>query len=164
MGLTLFAFIAFVGLCAGGLIGFRMGNHHFGILGAIIGILLGGFIGLTIGYLPNILVQEWMFREMRRSSNSKLRTIVEEQYWTFRQTLALLNLQLRGEDVQSYLPRVITLLESNDLRSQYFGRDALALVFAPLAEKIGRYDPLAPEEARRRQIAMLRDAPSLKEN
>lgn len=105
-----------------------------------------------------------MFRELRRRTNAELRAVAEEQYWTFRQTLALLNLQLRGEDVQSYLPRVITLLESNDLRSQYFGRDALSLVFAPLAEKIGRYDPLAPEEARRRQIAMLRDATLLKEN
>jgi hypothetical protein len=142
--------------------GFTEGQRHFGTMGGIIGIPLGGIIGGWLGYLPNILCSEWMFRKLQRSSNEELRAIADEKYWTFRQTLALLNLQRRGEDVQSYLPRVIGLLELKDLRSRYFGRDALALVFSPLAAKVGFWDPNAPEEERSRKIALLRDSAFLK--
>lgn len=164
LGLTMFALIALLGSSAGSIIGYLAGSRYFGITGGIVGALPGGIIGLILGYLPQYFTNEWTFRKMQKSSNEELKVIVNSSLWTFNQTLALLNLQLRGENVESYLPRVITLLESKDLRSRYFARDALALVFTPLAKKMGVFDPGAPEEVRRRQIASLREAISLHEN
>ena len=85
-----------------------------------------------------------------------MKAVVDEKEWTFIQTLALLNLQLRGEEVQVYLPRVIALLESDNSRTRLFGRDALRWVFTKLAVQINDYDPFASVEECRRKVSVLR--------
>lgn len=79
--------------------------------------------------------------------------------WTFIQTLALLNLQVRGEEVQSYLPRVIALLEAGSRQTRLFGRDALRLAFTPLGVQLDAwgYDPDAPTDDCRSKVAKLRE-------
>ena len=118
--------------------------------------MVGGFLGFIIGYLPDFLSQQWLFKSMQKSSNAELKAMIDKGEWTFIQTLALLNLSLRGEDVQSYLPRIITMLESDNWRTRLFGRDALRWVFTELAVRINDYDPQASTEECRRKIAVLR--------
>lgn len=157
--LTLFGLFAFFGFFVGALFGFSVGRHHFGIIGAIAGPLIGAILGFFIGCIPDFLAKEHMFKSMQRSSNDELRKILEHKMWTFYETLALLNLQIRGEAVEPYLRRILTLLESNDSMERLFARDALRLVFTPLAKQIDDfgYDPKAPAEDCRNKVAKLRE-------
>lgn len=156
--LTLFGVLAIAGLCSGIFLGIIFGPRYFGSPGAIIGALVGGFVGIVIGKLPSFFMEEHMFRELQKCTNDELKSKLEQQPWTFYQTLALLNLQLRGEDVQSYLPRVLTLLESEDSKLRWFGRDALRLVFTPLAKQLDdlQYDPQRSHEDCRVLVTKLR--------
>lgn len=136
----------------------QVGLRYFGIPYTIIGAAIGGLLGFIIGFLPGHFAREHMFREMQKSSNEELKAKLEHPLWSFYQTLALLNLHLRGEDVQPYLPRVLALLESEDSVTRLFGRDALALAYTPLAKQLHDlgYDPHASTEDCRVKAAQLR--------
>lgn len=157
--LTLFEVFTFCALFGGVFLGIAVCHPYFGIIGRSVGGVAGGILGFFIGFLLRWFSQEHMFREMQRSSNDELKAKLEQPLWSFYQTLALLNLHLRGEDVQPYLPRVIALLESNDHVTRIFGRDALALVFTPLAKEMHDfgYNPSASTEDCRNKVAKLRE-------
>ena len=157
--LTLFDVLALSGLFFGILFGIHVGHRYFGIIGAIVGAVVGGLLGFVLGYLPRHFAQEHMFREMQRSSNEQLKAKLEHSSWNFEQTLALLNLHLRNNDVQSYLPRILTLLESDHSLTRLFARDALRLVFTPLAVQMDsfNYNPHASTEDCRNKVAQLRE-------
>lgn len=157
--LTLFGVFAIAGLCSGVLCGIIFGQRYFGFPGAIVGAVIGGFVGIVIGKLPSFFMQEHMFREMQKCTNDELKTKLKQQPWSFYQTLALLNLQLRGEDVQSYLPQVLALLESEDSKLRWFGRDALRLVFTHLAKQLDDfgYDPQGSLDDCRALVMRLRN-------
>jgi hypothetical protein len=150
--------VTFLAMLSGIILGGVAGMRHFGVAGAVIGLLAGGFLGFLVGRLPDFLVQERLFREMQKSSNEQLKAKLEQPMWTFYQTLALLNLQLRGEDVQPYLPRILTLLESDESIIRVFARDALRLVFTPLGKQLDdlNYDPRSSASDCRVKIASLR--------
>jgi len=116
-------------------------------------------VGFIIGRLPDFIMGELTFREMQKSSNEELRAKLEQPQWSFYQTLALLNLQPRGEDVQSYLPRVLKLMEADDPVTRLFGRDALRWGFTPLAVQLDDfgYDPKAPAQDCRDKVSKLRE-------
>ena len=156
VGLTLFVLLVLIGTTMGIVWGAMAGHHWFGRVGAIAGAIVGGCLGFFIGSLPDYLLKEHMFKSMQKKSNAELRAVVDEKEWTFIQTLALMNLHLRGEEVQTYLPRVIALLESDNSRTRLFGRDALRWVFTELAVQIDDYDPFASTEECRRKVAVLR--------
>lgn len=154
---TLFEVIIFSGFLLGIFFGTSLGHRFFGHIGAIIGALAGGLLGFIIGFLPRYFSQEHMFRAMQRRSNEQLKAMLEQPRWNFYQVLALLNLLARNEDVQPYLPRVLTRLESDDYFQRVFARDALRLVFTPQAvelDKLG-YDPVKPVDDCRNKIAQL---------
>jgi hypothetical protein len=157
--LTLFEVFAFCGLFGGMFFGIAICHPHFGIVGRSIGAVVGSILGFFLGLLPRHFAQEHMFREMQKSTNEQLKTKLELPGWNFYQTLALLNLHLRGEDVQPYLPRVLTLLESDDNFLRLFARDALRLVFTPLAVQMDglNYDPHASTEDCRNKVVQLRE-------
>jgi hypothetical protein len=153
----LFFCVTLVGIIFGSVVGYA----HFRIVGAVAGGLIGGLIGSVLGSLPNGLFQEAMFRSLRRKSNDELRTMIEKGEpaigeWTFIQAMALLNLQLRGEDVQPYRLRVIALLEADQWQTRLAAWDALRLVYTEVAVKIEDYNPRGPIEECRRQVARLR--------
>jgi hypothetical protein len=156
--LTLFDVLAIGGFFFGIFLGISLGHRYFGTIGAILGAVVGGFLGIVLGLLPTHFGQEQMFREMQKSSNEQLKAKLEHPLWSFYQTLALLNLQARGEDVQLHLPRVLALLESDDRVTRLFGRDALALVFTPQAKQMRDldYNPNASTEDCRAIVVLLR--------
>lgn len=157
--LTLFEVLAFCGLLLGVFLGIFLGHYFFEMTGAIVGAVFGGFLGIAIGILPKHFGQEQICKEMQQCSNEELKAKLEHHTWTFCQTLALLNLHLRGEDVQPYLPRVLKLLESNDHTTRLFGRDALALVYTPLAKELCDldYNPCASTEDCHSKVTKLQE-------
>jgi hypothetical protein len=155
--MNLFDVLSFSGLVMEILLGSAVGHAWLGVIGAIVGGIIGGVLGLFLGHLPGSLAQEQLFRSMQKKSNAELKAVIDEEEWTFIQTLALLNLHLRDEDVQGYLPRVITLLESDHWRTRLHARDALRFVCTPLAVRIEDYDPYASTEKCRRKVAVLHE-------
>lgn len=109
---------------------------------------------------PARLVHKALFKELERSSTSKLWEIAGEDEWNFRNSLALLNLSVRGEDVKPVLPRIISMLESDSTLTRRFGWDALRLVYNDETNAIGDYDPLESLEECRRKIAVLKNSNS----
>jgi hypothetical protein len=148
-----------LGFFLGIYLGASLGHRFFGMIGGIICAIVGAISGVIIGTLPGHFLQESMFKEMQKSSNEQLKAKIDHPLWSFYNTLALLNLHLRGEDVQSHLPRVLSLLESEDNVTRLFGRDALMLVFTPLGRQLNdlKYDPRASTEDCREKIAKLRE-------
>jgi hypothetical protein len=136
----------------GGAIGFK----HFHTIGLIIGAVVGLIIGHVIGYLPTWLGNQWMFRNIQRSSTAELKACFDSNHWNFYQTMALLQLAARGENVQSYLPRILAMLESDETLTRVYGWDALRIVFTELSQQAEDYDPRASVEECRRRIATLR--------
>ncbi|HTR40147.1 MAG TPA: hypothetical protein VMH87_00845 [Pseudomonadales bacterium] len=157
--MNLFDVLAIFGFLFGIFFGILLGHRFFGIIGGMTGVVIGGLLGFILGFLPGYFGREHMFREMQRSSNEQLKAKIDHPLWSFYNTLALLNLQMRGEDVQAYLPRVLSLLESDDSVTRLFGRDALALVYTPLAKQLHDlgYNPYASTEDCRAKAAQLRE-------
>ena len=163
--MTLFAVLPLAGIVFGIIGGLSLGHRYFGVMGVIVGAISGAVVGIVVGSLPGYFMQEQLFREMQRSSNEELKAKLEHPMWSFYQTLALVNLQVRGDDVQPYLGRVLGLLESGDQVTRSFGRDALRLVFTPLAKQLDDlgYDPNVKVEECRTKVAKLRESLAVKQ-
>jgi hypothetical protein len=154
--LTLFEVLRLTGTFLGLGIGTSVGFARFGVVGAIIGGIVGLVVGALVGGLPDWLGKRWMFRSIEKSSTAELRAIVAQRDWNFYQTMSLLQLATRGEDVQSDLPRILTMLESDSTLTRVYGWDALRLVYTELAERIADYDPRASTEECRLKTTVLR--------
>ncbi len=150
--ITIFNVMHWIGL-AGGLV---LGGMYFGTSGAII----GGLVGFVLGYFVSLTLEDLadraFFKEIDQSSNSKLWEIVGENEWNLRQSIALLSLGARGEDVQPVLPRIISMLESDSTLTRRYGWDALRLVYNEETNAIGDYNPRESVEECRRKVARLR--------
>lgn len=156
--MNLFDVLAIFGFFFGIYLGAALGHRFFGHLGAIIGFIVGGPLGFILGFLPGHFAREHMFRKIQKSSSEELKAELQHSHWNFWQTMALLQLEARGEDVQPYLPRVLALLESDVPVTRLFGRDALMLVFTPLGRQLHNlgFNPRASTEDCRNKAAQLR--------
>lgn len=72
------------------------------------------------------------------------------------ESTALLNLSARAEDVRCELPRILAMLESDDVLTRRYGWDALRLVFNDETRLIGDYDPRASTDDCQTRTAALR--------
>jgi hypothetical protein len=97
-----------------------------------------------------------MFRNIQKSSTAELKECLDLGEWNFYQTMALLQLAARGEDVQPHLPRVLTMLESDQTLTRVYGWDALRIVFTELSQRIEDYNPRGSIDECRRKVGMLR--------
>jgi hypothetical protein len=154
--LTFFVVLHLVGGAVGLIAGAFFGFKHFHILGLIVGAVLGFLVGHAIGYLPTWLGTRWMFRSIEKSTTAELRGSLERGEWNFYQTMALLQLAVRKEDVQPYLPRILLMLESNETLTRVYGWDAFRIVFTELSQRIEDYDPRGTVDECRRKAALLR--------
>jgi hypothetical protein len=82
-----------------------------------------------------------LFRNIERSSNEALKRTLSLGIWNFWQTLALLQLAARGEDVKTELPRLLGMLASASVLDRVHGWDAVRLVFPVHAERLRGYNP-----------------------
>lgn len=148
---TLFEVLWLAAVIAGGIAGIALGSDWFGRGGAIAGGIIGVVVGHVVGVVPNVLSTKLFFRNLARSSNEELWKIVNEDFWAFCQTMALLQLAARGQNVRTQLPRIMKMLESDKELERVYGWDALRIVFPAETEMAAGYDPrTAPEDCRNR--------------
>jgi len=140
----------------GGAFGGYVGLSYFGMIGGIPGGLIGLFIGHVIGVLLDRRSTHLFFRKISRSSDEELWRIVNLGFWNLYQTMALLNLAARGQDVSGQLPRIIGMLESDNRETRLFGWDALRIVFCTEYKIIENYDPRSTTEECRKQVETLK--------
>jgi hypothetical protein len=140
---NLFVLISLVVHIAGIVVGVALGSERFGLLGGIIGAALGFGIGHFLGNLPDQISMRMLFRRIHRSTNDQLWKTVDLGLWNFCQTLALLELAGRGENVRGTLPRIVAMLESDKLLTRIYGWDAIRLVFDAETKIMNGYDPHA---------------------
>lgn len=154
---TLFLLIQMLAAVGGSVTGVAIGKP-FGIVGAVVGGISGLLMGAFLGGLPDWLATRLLFRKVARSPNDELAKMVDLGLWNFSNTLALLHLSARGQNVRSYLPRIVGLLESENMLCRIYGWDALRLVFNEETQIMEGYDPRGPVEDCRVRTAKLRAA------
>jgi len=154
--ITLFEVLWFVAIAAGGIIGVGLGSHLFGRWGAIAGGIIGVVVGHVLGVMPDWLSTRLFFRHLARSSDEELWKIVNEDFWAFCQTMALLQLAARGREVRTQLRRIVKMLESDEHLQRVYGWDALRLVFPEETKMAADYDPRAAPDDCRDKIAKLK--------
>ncbi|HWN97506.1 MAG TPA: hypothetical protein VNT99_20925 [Methylomirabilota bacterium] len=155
--LTLFVVVHLFGRVAGLIIGACVGLKYFQIAGLAIGAVVGFLLGHIVGYLPTWLGTRWMFRSIEKSATAELKDSLDQGEWNFWQTMTLLQLAARKENVQPYLPRILAMLESDETLTRVYGWDALRLVFTELSQRIDDYEPRARVEECRRKAALLHE-------
>ncbi len=141
---------------SGGLLGVALGSDRFGRWGAIGGGILGVVAGHVVGVVPNWLSTGLFFRQLARSSDEELWKMVNDSFWGFCQTMALLQLAARGRDVRTQLPRIVKMLESNKELERVHGWDALRNVFPKETELAADYNPRAAAADCRHRVAKLK--------
>ncbi len=154
--ITLFVVAWFVAVVIGGIGGANLGSELLGTGGAIAGGILGVVLGHVVGVIPDWLSTRLMFRHIARSSDEKLWKIVNLGFWNFYQTMALLQLAARGQDVRAQLARIVKLLESDNELERVYGWDALRIVFPAETKLVADYNPRAAPEDCRNRIAKLK--------
>jgi len=146
--------LAAVAFCVA--VGLALGLRYFGPAGLIVGGIIGFLVGHVVGCLPDRVSTKMFFRELERSSNAELRSMVAADDWNFQHTMALLHLAARNEDVHGELPRIIGMLESDSRLTRVYGWDALRIVFNKETEIIGDYNPRESAEECRSKAARLK--------
>ena len=137
---TLFDVLRLLGFASGAILGGRWGWQWFGALGALVGGLGGFFVGGILGNLPFIVGLKLVERKLNRMSNQVLREYLHEPH-CLTPNLVLLELDSRGEDINSELPYVHALLASEDMTRRTAGWAALTSAFPHLVETIPNYRP-----------------------
>ncbi len=153
---TLFEVLWFAAVVAGGILGVALGSDLFGRWGAITGGIIGVVVGHVVGVVPDRLSTKLFFRHLARSSDEELWKIVHEDFWAFCQTMALLQLAARGQNVRTQLPRIVKMLESDDKLERIYGWDALRIVFPEETRMAADYNPRAAAADCRNKIAGLK--------
>jgi hypothetical protein len=138
--------------------GIMAGDYCFGTIGKITGGILGLVIGVFVGSLPDHLATRSLFKEVQQSTNDQLRTMVASGHWNFANTLALLHLAARDQEVRMELPRIISMLESDLELTRRYGWDALRLVFTDEYHIIEDYNPRGTTQECRTKIEILKAA------
>ncbi len=155
--ITFFHVLWLVAVVAGGMTGAGFGSDLLGTWGAIAGGILGVVAGHVVGVLPDWLSTRLMFRHIMRSSDEKLWQIVNLGFWNFYQTLALLQLAARGQNVRTQLPPIVKMLEAEEKLERVYGWDALRLVFTKEANVLAGYNPWHATEDCRNKVAKLKE-------
>ncbi len=136
--LTVFHLLQLVSACVGIAFCVAIGIDWFGVIGGVVGAIAGGFLGSGVGHLPVFLILRSLARDLGRKSSGELRESLHQLNCKI-PNLLLLELKRRGEDINSELPIVLDLLESEETGPRSRGWTALASAFPELAQQIRDY-------------------------
>lgn len=153
--ISIFHVFHWSGIVLGVAAGVTLGLHWFDTIGVVIGGILGLIVGSLVGSLPDWIATKSAFKEFEENSIDELKEILKRDEWNFYQTMALLNLAARDEDVQGYLPCISRMLQSDKSLDRVYGWDALRLVFPLETKLIGDYDPKEPTKLCRVKVGRL---------
>ncbi len=135
---TVFHLLRFVSISVGCVFGVTTGAEWFGVIGGVVGAIAGVFLGSVVGYIPEFLILRSISHDLRRKSTGELREYLHGQS-CLTPNIVLLELKQRGEDINSELPIVFDLLESEEKEMRSHGWAALVSAFPELAQRIGDY-------------------------
>ena len=154
---TLFDLLQLVGFIGGLVLGIALGADSFGIVGGIVGGIGGFFIGAIIGRLPLIATLWLQARQFKSHSSDELRQSLHRDD-CLTPNLHLLELQRRGEDIQTELPLVLQMLVSDHSDRRGFGWAALTSAFPDVANQISGYNPMASKAECKKHVDRLTNA------
>jgi hypothetical protein len=151
--ITLFHLIQFLLVIGSIVVGVAAGHNTFGIVGAIGGGALGGYVGAYVGSWP-LRIRLWRMRKrLAPLSVEQLEAYLSQCHLSLPgPNYVLLELQLRGEDSQKHLPRVLEMLCSDSIIERQLGYAGLLSVFPETVRELGWYNPSAPVEKCRKKV------------
>jgi len=122
-------------LIACGIIGFQ----QFGILGGLVGAVLGVIGGYWLGRMPEVISVLFVDFYYRRMATEELRVCLhgptwEKNHWVFSELVR------RKEDISQELEVVLSMLVAGDNVKRYHGITILKRFFPDLAEKVPEYE------------------------
>ena len=129
---------------------------HFGGAGVIGFLAVGLSLMACISWRVNARLNLSLARKIASVSNERLRSMIaevnRETLWGFNQNLALYQLAVRGDEIQSVLPRILGLLTIDHLPTRVRVDEAIDL-FPGLRKKIGGYSGFESAKKCREKVA-----------
>ncbi|HNO78412.1 MAG TPA: hypothetical protein PKN33_10165 [Phycisphaerae bacterium] len=123
------------------------------------GAFCGAFFGMLFGGILSALANTWLFcpsmKKFKSMKEEELWSMVKAADWTFEHTLAFRNLAARGEDVSGELPRIVSMLNSDDMRKRVLGWVAFRDVFKEELKLAEGYSPYRSSFTCRAKIKLL---------
>ena len=129
---TFFDLLKLIGAVAGAALCGSYGLS-FGWPAAILGALIGIAVGMFIGNLPFAASRAWMRYDLKRSSISKLKERLHRDY--FVSHLLIGELVSRGEPVEQFREYVAGLLRSSNALERHCGEGTAGIWFPDLLGK-----------------------------
>jgi hypothetical protein len=123
-----------------------LGKEIYGVPGVLLGGFFGIFVGFIAGLIPYQLETKYIKWKLEQSSIDELWEVANLGIWNFNNTLALVHLAARGQDIYKALPRILLLLKSDSELERIYGWDALKLVFEREANAVEGYNPRSSKE------------------
>lgn len=156
--MTLYELLTIIFTIAGVLLGVGFGRAY-GPFGGMIGAAVGGLLGGWLGRIP----AKRRLRNTRKGlAKFTLEELREQLYrpalvphrWP--PNLLLMELQIRGEDLNKHVELVLSMLEADPPWQRAFGYGALLSAYPRLAQGLKGYRPSASVEECRTKVAQLR--------
>ncbi|WP_141618766.1 hypothetical protein [Myxococcus sp. AB036A] len=154
---TLFGLIRWVSLVAGALLVGLAGFHLAGMGGGVGGALAGMALGWWLGVLPYTLSLRALRKDLSGADSVALKQRLVDEYYI--SGIILDELNRRGEDWASLEGEVFQMMRSDSVSRRCIGFQNLQLLFPERARVMSDYDPYAPAEDCRQQVAKIQDSP-----
>lgn len=156
--ITLYDLLAMLCIVAGALLGMGFGRTYGpfgGILGAVVGLFLGGWFGR----IPKWLTVRRARKRLAKFTVEELRQqlyapVFSPNRWP--PNYLLLELRARGEDLNKHIELVLSMLEAEQPWLRAFGYGALLSAYPHLAPGLKGYRPSGPVEDCREKVQRLR--------
>lgn len=146
---TLFDLLRLIGFLGGAFVGGSLGWEWLGVFGLVLGGAGGFFVGGFVGQLPLICALKFVSRKFDAMTSDDLRQQLHAPDCLAPNVL-LLELRRRGEDIQSELTFLHSLLVSDEMFRRTAGWAALTSAFPELVHRIPNYNPTGtPAECRK---------------
>ena len=136
--ITIFHLFSFCGSCAGIVYGAVLGFSHFGSAGAVLGGIIGLFLGYIVGRIPLGIASMLLGRNLNKTSTEQLKSRIQDEFYITHILIA--ELAKRGENVEQFFPHVIELLRSSEKDKVRHGIQNLQIWFPRMANSVTRYD------------------------
>ena len=147
---TLFDLIQGISIGGGAWLGFTTGRREFGVAGALLGGILGLVVGQFVGIAPWYVFWTGFRLTCKFSSIERLRRKLKTDYFMADRLIA--EMIVRGEPAESFWPFVLSLLRSDSFPERHSGWENLNIWFPRIAKQMEGFTPHAPTETCSRYV------------
>ncbi len=147
---TVFDLIQLIGLAVGAWLGFTTGSKAFGVASALLGGILGLVVGQFVGLAPYYIFWAGERLTWKFSSIERLRRKLKTDYFMADHLIA--EMIVRGEPAESFWPFILSLMQSRSFPERYSGWENLNIWFPTIAKQMEGFTPDGPTEMCRRYV------------